>query len=237
MRVLDLFSGIGGFSLGLTRAGFRTVAFCEIEAYPRTILRKHWPDVPIFEDVRELTVDSDGNLIYIAPNGDCLIQQGGADMGKGRDNKYDNAQDLYKKGLSVGDCAEFYGITRQAMYKILSRRGTVFRPQHKYGADNHFFRGGRSDRQRSAGHTLEKAIKKGVIEPKFRCENCNAVKTFSDGRSGIQAHHDDYAKPLDVRWLCQQCHHEWHKENRPKGGGKESVQQGSSIDVICGGFP
>lgn len=52
--VLDLFSGIGGFSLGLTRAGFRTTAFCEIEEYPRSILRKHWPDVPIFEDVREL---------------------------------------------------------------------------------------------------------------------------------------------------------------------------------------
>lgn len=52
--VLDLFSGIGGFSLGLTRAGFRTTAFCEIEEYPRSILRKHWPDVPIFEDVRTL---------------------------------------------------------------------------------------------------------------------------------------------------------------------------------------
>jgi DNA (cytosine-5)-methyltransferase 1 len=52
--VLDLFSGIGGFSLGLTRAGFRTVAFCEIEEYPRSILRKHWPNVPIFDDVRKL---------------------------------------------------------------------------------------------------------------------------------------------------------------------------------------
>ena len=54
MNVLDLFSGIGGFSLGLERAGMRTIAFCEIEEYPRSILRKHWPDVPIFEDVREL---------------------------------------------------------------------------------------------------------------------------------------------------------------------------------------
>ena len=52
---LDLFSGIGGFALGLERTGgFRTIAFCEIEKYPRSILRKHWPDVPIFEDVREL---------------------------------------------------------------------------------------------------------------------------------------------------------------------------------------
>lgn len=55
MNVLDLFSGIGGFSLGLERAGMRTVAFCEIDPYCRAVLRKHWPNVPIFEDVRTLT--------------------------------------------------------------------------------------------------------------------------------------------------------------------------------------
>jgi DNA (cytosine-5)-methyltransferase 1 len=55
MRVLDLFSGIGGFSLGLERAGMKTVAFCEIEPYCRAVLKKHWPDVPIYDDVRTLT--------------------------------------------------------------------------------------------------------------------------------------------------------------------------------------
>jgi len=55
MKVLDLFSGIGGFSLGLERAGFETVAFCEIEPYPRKVLAKHWPKVPIYDDVRRLT--------------------------------------------------------------------------------------------------------------------------------------------------------------------------------------
>jgi DNA (cytosine-5)-methyltransferase 1 len=55
MRLLDLFSGIGGFSLGLERAGFRTAAFCEIEPFCRAVLKKHWPDVPIYEDVRTLT--------------------------------------------------------------------------------------------------------------------------------------------------------------------------------------
>ena len=54
MKVLDLFSGIGGFSLGLERAGMETIAFCEFDEHARKVLKKHWPDVPIHKDVREL---------------------------------------------------------------------------------------------------------------------------------------------------------------------------------------
>ena len=55
LNVLDLFSGIGGFSLGLERTGgFRTVAFCEIEPFCRSVLNKHWPGVPVYEDVKTL---------------------------------------------------------------------------------------------------------------------------------------------------------------------------------------
>lgn len=57
LRILDLFSGIGGFSLGLERAGMKTVAFCEIDPFCRKVLRKHWPDVPIYEDIRGLNAE------------------------------------------------------------------------------------------------------------------------------------------------------------------------------------
>lgn len=58
LRVLDLFSGIGGFSLGLERTGgFETVAFCEIEPFCQRVLKKHWPDVPRYDDVRTLTAE------------------------------------------------------------------------------------------------------------------------------------------------------------------------------------
>ena len=59
MNVLDLFSGIGGISLGLERTGgFRTVAFCEIDQFCKLVLEKHWPGVPIWGDIRELSADS-----------------------------------------------------------------------------------------------------------------------------------------------------------------------------------
>ena len=55
LKVLDLFSGIGGFSLGLERTGkFETVAFCEIDPFCQKVLNKHWPDVEVYEDVRSL---------------------------------------------------------------------------------------------------------------------------------------------------------------------------------------
>ncbi|WP_302104903.1 DNA cytosine methyltransferase [Polycladomyces zharkentensis] len=53
--MLDLFSGIGGFSLAAHWAGIKTVAFCEIDPYCRQVLSRHWPQVPIYKDVREIT--------------------------------------------------------------------------------------------------------------------------------------------------------------------------------------
>jgi DNA (cytosine-5)-methyltransferase 1 len=55
MKVLSLFSGVGGFDLGLEAAGMETVYQCEWDKHANTILNKHWPHVPKWDDVSTLT--------------------------------------------------------------------------------------------------------------------------------------------------------------------------------------
>lgn len=55
---MSLFSGIGGIDLAAEWAGFETVGQCEFADYPAKVLEKHWPDVPRWRDVRNVTVKS-----------------------------------------------------------------------------------------------------------------------------------------------------------------------------------
>lgn len=54
MTHIDLFAGVGGFSLGFQRAGIKTIAMCERDPHCRAVLRRHWPKVTIFDDVRTM---------------------------------------------------------------------------------------------------------------------------------------------------------------------------------------
>lgn len=61
MNHLDLFSGIGGFALAAQRVWGKEhniVAFCEIDPFCQRVLKKHWPDTEIIDDIRKLTADS-----------------------------------------------------------------------------------------------------------------------------------------------------------------------------------
>ena len=56
LKILDLCSGIGGFSLGLeSTGGFETIAFCEFDPFCQKVLNKHWPEVPIYNDLKEIS--------------------------------------------------------------------------------------------------------------------------------------------------------------------------------------
>lgn len=72
MKVLDLFSGIGGFSLGLERAGFETAAFCEVETYCQHVLAKNFPGTPIFGDIKELEIERSGRNSIARYKGNVL---------------------------------------------------------------------------------------------------------------------------------------------------------------------
>ena len=162
MKALSLFSGIGGLDLAAEMAGIKVKAFCEIEPFPVEVLKKRFPGVHIFNDVKTLTKESFMEVME-------------------KEDKYANAVESYEDGK---------------------------------------------------------------IERKYACEKCEANVVFADGRTGIQAHHCDYNKPLEVMWLCQKCHHEWHKNNKAvtfKGGDAhekaEKDNTRGTIDIIFGGFP
>lgn len=105
LRVLDLFSGIGGFSLGLDRAGgFETVAFCEIEPFPRKVLAKHWPEVPIYDDVTTLTGDilaRDGIAVDVITGGFPCQDASGAAYVHGRAGVFGDRTGLFRSALRL----------------------------------------------------------------------------------------------------------------------------------------
>jgi DNA (cytosine-5)-methyltransferase 1 len=55
MKAISLFSGIGGLDLAAQWAGFETVLFCEKDPFCQQVLKKHWPNVPVEEDVRNVS--------------------------------------------------------------------------------------------------------------------------------------------------------------------------------------
>jgi predicted DNA-binding protein YlxM (UPF0122 family) len=125
---------------------------------------------------------------------------------------YSKAVRMYQDGLSIGDVAKVHGISRQAMWDILIRRNVRMRPQLRWGQENHFFRGTKAFDP--AQNKMEKAIARGRVKRPEACEMCgNKPPKKKNGASQVEAHHPDYNKPLEVMWLCQRCHHKWHKEN------------------------
>ena len=73
INLLDLFSGIGGFSLASSWVGgYRTVGFCEIEEFCRDLLKKNFPGIPIFEDIKKLhpeDVIKQGEVVHLMSSG------------------------------------------------------------------------------------------------------------------------------------------------------------------------
>jgi transposase-like protein len=218
LRAGSTFSGVGGMDKGLHDAGLEHEFFAEWESWRRGILARHWPGVRQFDDVREV----------------------GVPASKLTEQQFQQAiREYVEDGRSIAEIADHLPITRQSLHERFRRAGVEMRAQQRHGADNHFYRGGPRGAD-WAHNKVEKAIARGELVRPATCEACAGPGTpYRDGRSPIQAHHDDYNKPLDVRWLCQPCHHEWHKNNEPIPLAGEVVKRElpGQIDLLVGGFP
>ena len=127
MKVLDLFSGIGGFSLGFERAGMETVAFCEYSESCRRVLKKHWPDVPCYEDVRTLTAEQlrdDGITTDVICGGFPCQDLSIAGIRKGFDGEKSS---LYREMLRIiSDCRPRYAVFENVANFLIGDRGRWF---------------------------------------------------------------------------------------------------------------
>ncbi len=123
MKVLDLFSGIGGFSLGLEKAGMQTVAFCEIEPFARDVIKKHWPKVPLAKDVRELHVDP--RDFFLCGNDGAVTDQD-IDLISGGFP----CQDISGAGSQKGFLDEYGNPTRSGLWYQFKRLIEEIRPKY-----------------------------------------------------------------------------------------------------------
>ena len=124
MKVLDLFSGIGGFSLGLERAGMETIAFCEFDEHAQKVLRKHWPAVPIHSDIRELDAKQyRGTVDVICGGFPCQdLSTAGKQVGFSGERS-----SLYGEMLRViGECMPRYAIFENVTGLISGDKGRWF---------------------------------------------------------------------------------------------------------------
>lgn len=199
LRVLDLFAGIGGFSLGLERTGgFETVAFCEADPMPKKKLSKHWSEVPCYDDVCALTgarLSADGiaGIDVITGGFPCQFVSSAA---RGRNNAPDLWPEMarlvseIRPRFVIAENVKRWVIERSAEFFCgLGMRCDVVRiPAHEVGADH------KRDRWWAVAHPYENGEFPCALDaeacklPEIRgdlwgAENYRAAVRLSDGVS------------------------------------------------------
>lgn len=181
---LDLFSGIGGIAVAL-REWARPVAYCEIDRYCQGVLlsRMSKGDIgkaPIWDNVSTLNKTNLGEITDLFNERSDMA----GTLKKLTPEQVSEAVAFYGSGSSLADLAHVYSVSRQSMHDLLKRRISL-RPNLRFGAENHFYRGGRrADKQ--AHDKMEKAIGRGELVNPGKCSDCGGMGTFADGRNSIQ---------------------------------------------------
>ncbi|WP_299079039.1 hypothetical protein [uncultured Paraglaciecola sp.] len=108
-------------------------------------------------------------------------------------------------------CQSLYDKTRSNLPKRVNARLQYAQTEKGKSAGNRAKKAweARNAIKKGASTIVNNSIRDGRIIKSNNCESCGISNVH------IQGHHDDYAKPLEVRWLCPKCHTAWHKANGP----------------------
>ncbi len=203
LSVLDLFSGIGGFSLGLERTGgFRTVAFCEIEDYPRQVLARHWPDVPCFPDVTKLRGEDVGPVDVICggfPCQDISLAGAGAGLAGERSGLWREYARL------IGELGPRYVIVENVAALLGRGLGDVLRDLAALGYDAEWHcipasaigAPHRRDRIWIVGHANDKGKPAGAVHGEME-----ELRGLASATAHANGQHGGPWRPWGAAWLC-----------------------------------
>lgn len=106
MKLISLFTGVGGFDLGFEGAGFTTVGQCEIDPHAMRVLNHHWPDVPKHDDITTLDGMAFGPAEVVAfgsPCQDLSIAGGGAGLDGERSGLFTEAMRFIREMQAGAD--------------------------------------------------------------------------------------------------------------------------------------
>ena len=129
----ELFAGIGGFSLGLERAGMTCKWQVEIDPYATAVLRKHWPDVPKHDDVRTFPPTHDGYSVDLVCGGfpcqDISLAGKGAGLAGARSGLW------HEFARIIGDLRPRYVVVENVAALLNRGMGTVLGDLSSLGYD------------------------------------------------------------------------------------------------------
>lgn len=105
--------------------------------------------------------------------------------------------------------------------------GKRYRQIHKEKVNERLsnWRANNQEKTRTHSAVLQAMRTKAIMKP-TDCECCGKQGVTLDG------HHDDYAKPLEIRWLCRQCHNDWHRQNGEAPNGKTTEPEQIQLSLI-----
>ena len=134
--------------------------------------------------------------------------------GQMKDGRLNKCKDCTKKDVSIRysknpEKLKSYELSRASLpHRIAARKAyslTIKGRERGGAAKSKWAENNRI--KRGANQIVGNAVRDGKLSKPTTCESCHSAP------KRLHGHHDDYAHPLSVRWLCPGCHNKWHKEN------------------------